>query len=88
VVISTIVMAAVVVACRAFLPAAHGLWLSLSQLVVLALLGAASYLLSCAGLWALARFPEGPERHTLSLIEHGLARLSNGLRGQPSSDIG
>jgi O-antigen/teichoic acid export membrane protein len=88
VVISTTAMAAVVVACRAFLPTAHGLWLSLSQLVVLALLGAASYLLSCAGLWALARFPEGPERHTLSLIAHGLARLSNGLRGQPSSDIG
>ena len=83
VMIAAVSMAAIVFACRAVLPTAQGLWISLAQLLALTVLAAAAYLLSCAGLWALAGFPDGTEKQVLSVVGQGLARLSSALRGQP-----
>ena len=86
VVIAAAVMAAVAFACRAVWPADPGLWISLAQLVALAALAATTYLASCAGLWALAGFPDGPEKHVLSVVRKSLSRLASTLRGQPPQD--
>jgi len=82
VVISATVMSVIVHLFREVWPAAHGLWMSLAQLLALAALGATAYLASCAALWALAGYPDGPEKHVLTVVRQALARFTGMLRGQ------
>ena len=82
-VVSAAAMAAVLVACHAQWPAADGAWSALTQLLALILLGAATYLLTCAALWAVVRFPDGTERHVMRLMDHGLARMLSVMNARP-----
>lgn len=85
VVISAAVMSVVLFFAHALWPATEDIWLSLARLLALIVLGTATYVLSCAGFWALAGFPEGTERHAMSLVAHGLARISTRLPGRTPS---
>ena len=76
-------MAATVLAGQLIWPTAEGFWLLLAQLLTFLALGGGSYLLTSWGLWALSGFPDGPERHILSMVRYGLARFSARRKGAP-----
>lgn len=80
--VSAAVMAAVLFACHEQWPAAASSLGLLAQLAALVALGVAIYLLTCVALWGLSRFPDGTERQVVSLVDHGIARLSTALQGR------
>jgi O-antigen/teichoic acid export membrane protein len=86
-VVSSVAMAAVLAACHAQWPAADGALSALVQLLALILLGAATYLLTCAALWAVVRFPDGAERHVMRLMDHGLARMLSAINARPPTAL-
>jgi len=73
--IGSAVMAVVVIGCRALFPVAEGSLPSVPELLVLVLIGAASYAATILAIWRVAGSPDGAERTLLDLVAQSLGKL-------------